>query len=206
MLREWIKAIWIFYKKGNKVFHVDVNGDDYSKRSIYTFYAFFFIIASILFFSFPKGFCDELIEYAGTIYSIFVGFFITILVFASDKLIIKTIKNPNAIDELRQKQLYHYKKRFFYAIGLNVFYSLLTLILLMISFSDTPLLDANIFEYYFLHYSLWTYSALMLFLKLSVLCLYRFAILYMTLNVFAFSIYSISSLLQVVITHNKGQN
>ena len=95
MLKEWIDIIQLFFAKSRDVLKNDVNGK--TIKHIWASYVLFVVITLLLVWGIPKGFSDGFINYATSILSIFVGFFITVLVFVEDKL--KPTKLPTKEEE-----------------------------------------------------------------------------------------------------------
>lgn len=213
MLTEWIKAMLIFAKKGYRAITLDVNNRKYSKKSIVVYYAFFLFTSCLCVIFLPNGISEKLIDYIKDIFAIFIGFFVTALTFIYDKLNISKIpsqydidrmpadKRPNSEDIVRMKQEHHYTIRFFYSIGFNILYATLTLLLLIPVIFWNRFFSMDISEYKFVqHLADLDSNTLLLGAHIVFLFTYRLIVIYMILKVFFFTVYMITSLLQVLIS------
>ena len=100
MLKEWIDIIQLFFFFCCNVLKKDINGEDI--KNIWISYAIFIIITLLFVWGIPNGFSNGFLDYATSILSIFVGFFITVLVFVEDKL--KPTKLPSQEEENAKPQ------------------------------------------------------------------------------------------------------
>lgn len=133
MLNEWLKAIFIFLRKGYQVITKDVNNNKFSTLSIVGFHVFFLAISLIVVICLPKGINSEFIDYIKDIFAILIGFFITALTLIYDKLNITKVpteeeqndmpanERPSSRDILRMRQEHNYVVRFFILLGLMFF-------------------------------------------------------------------------------------
>src|SRR5690606_32938469 len=103
----------------------DINGKtSVSFRERYARKLISFIIALVLLFLLKKGFSDIFISYVSTILSIFIGLFITALIFSFDKFYTKKdLKNANAQEKLRDTQSFNFSKQFSFLTGYNIILS-----------------------------------------------------------------------------------
>ena len=121
----------------------------------------------------PEGYSDTFLELISTMLSIFIGLFLTVLVFALDKfyrpnickigdykfeithkdiskqyeLSLDEIKYPNALEKLFQKRSYNYLKQFVALIGKCVVVSVWTLILVCCYVIFFDYFNINIYDY-----------------------------------------------------------
>ena len=103
MLTEWFNAMSIFARKGFHAITMDVNNNQYSKKSILIYYVFFLIISLLCVIFLPKGLNEEFVDYIKDIFAIFIGFFVTALTFIYDKLNISKIPSQKEIDKMPTK-------------------------------------------------------------------------------------------------------
>lgn len=216
MLIEWIKAIQIFAKKGYRAITMDVNNKKYSKQSILAYHIFFLIISSLCVIFLPKGVNESFIDYIKDIFAIFVGFFVTALTLIYDKLNISKIPSQEAIDRmsakkrptsediLRMKQEHNYAIRFFYSIGFNILFATLTLLLLIPIIFWKEFFTLDISKYQFINYlSDINKESILLGGHIVFLFIYRLFIIFLIVKVFFYTVYMITSLLQVLISKKK---
>lgn len=216
MLTEWIKAILIFVRKGYCAITMDVNNTKYSKKSILVYYTFFLTMSLVSIIFLPKGLNKEFIDYIKDIFAIFIGFFVTTLTFIYDKLNLSKIPSqyeidrmhvkdrPTAVEIIRMKQEHHYTIRFFYSIGFNILYATLTLLLLIPAIFWNEFYSMDISEYMFIqHLADLDMDSFLLGGYIVCLFTYRLIVIYLTLKVFFFTVYMITSLLQVLISKKK---
>lgn len=216
MLTEWFNAMLIFAREGYRNITMDVNHEKFSKKSISLYYVFFLITAFLCVIFLPKGLNEEFVDYIKDIFAIFVGFFVTALTFIYDKLNISKIPSQKQIDEMpvnerpssedrvKMKQEHHYTIRFFYSIGFNILYATLTLLLLIPVIFWNGFFSIDISEYMFVQYlEDIDLDSIFLGIYIAFLFTYRLIVIYLTLKVFFFTVYMITSLLQVLISKKK---
>lgn len=216
MLKEWIKSLSLYINKSREVRAKDVNGQPYSKRSRVRSKYLFICFCVFICFCIPNGVIDDFTDYIKDIFAIFVGFFVTVLTFVFDKLDMERFPTPEEMDKLpvdkrwsstkilKVKQEHNYTIRFFYTIGLIIIYAIFVLILLI-----PPIFWGGFFDI-----GLNAYKAIFCFKDIRMeniwiglhywFCLgYRTLIACFTIKVFYYTLYSTSSLLQVLISKKK---
>lgn len=214
MLKEWIDIVLLFLKKSHDVLKKNINGQPI--KHAWFSYIFFVTIAVTIVWFLPEGFSNELVEYATNILSIFVGFFITILVFVDDKIkptklptkeeenLIPANKRLNQEQKIQIKQENNYATRFFYTLGLNILFSTLVLVLLLpnVLWSDT--FSLNISELVPIdHISQLSLNSILLGVYYWGMLIYRTLVLYFLLKIFFYTTYATSSLASVIILKRK---
>lgn len=195
---------------------MDVNNKKYSKQSILAYHIFFLIISSLCVIFLPKGVNESFIDYIKDIFAIFVGFFVTALTLIYDKLNISKIPSQEAIDRmsakkrptsediLRMKQEHNYAIRFFYSIGFNILFATLTLLLLIPIIFWKEFFTLDISKYQFINYlSDINKESILLGGHIVFLFIYRLFIIFLIVKVFFYTVYMITSLLQVLISKKK---
>lgn len=216
MLIEWIKAMQIFARKGYRAITMDVNNKKYSKQSIMAYHIFFLFISFLCVIFLPKGVNESFIDYIKDIFAIFVGFFVTALTLIYDKLNISKIPSQEAIDRmpaknrptsediLRMKQEHNYVIRFFYSIGFNILFATLTLLLLIPIIFWKEFFTLDISKYQFINYlSDINKESILLGGHIVFIFIYRLIIIFLIVKVFFYTVYMITSLLQVLISKKK---
>lgn len=194
----------------------DINGRPFSKVNRCVYHAFFVLLALSIVFCLPDGISHDFIDYIKDIFAIFVGFFVTVLAFVYDKLDITKIPTQEEMDELPAderwdskkvllvKREHNYTIRFFYTVGMIILSSTLAICLLIPNIFWPSFLNQKMGEFYFLG-SIGEVSleSIGLFFHLSLCCIYRFLIIFLTIKVLYYTFYSVSSLLQVLISKKK---
>ena len=214
MLREWIDIIQLFFAKSRDVLKKDINGK--TIKHIWVSYVLFVVIVLLLVWGIPRGFSDGFLNYATSILSIFVGFFITVLVFVDDKL--KPTKLPTKEEEnakpanerLNQEQKINilqennYTVRFFYALGLNILFSTIVLFMLLPNILWFDAFSLNLSEYTIVDdISQLSLNNILIGLYFWGMIIYRIIILYLMLKIFFYTTYATSSLVSVIILKRK---
>lgn len=195
---------------------MDVNNKKYSKQSIMAYHIFFLFISFLCVIFLPKGVNESFIDYIKDIFAIFVGFFLTALTLIYDKLNISKIpsqdakdrmlaKNrPTSEDILRMKQEHNYVIRFFYSIGFNILFATLTLLLLIPIIFWKEFFTLDISKYQFINYlSDINKESILLGGHIVFIFIYRLIIIFLIVKVFFYTVYMITSLLQVLISKKK---
>lgn len=217
MLKEWIKSLTLYINKSREVRSRDINGKPYSnKRNRMVGYAIFIFSCILLCFYSPRGVLDNFTDYIKDIFAIFVGFFVTVLTFVFDKLDMERIPTKEEMDKLpaperwsskktlRVKQEHNYTIRFFYTIGLIIIYAIFVLILLI-----PPIFWGEFFDLDFHEYKAILNREEIHLENILVGAHYWFCLIYKTvialctIKVFYYTLYSTSSLLQVLISKKK---
>jgi len=214
MLKEWIDIIQLFFAKSRNVLKKDINGKDI--KHFWISYTIFIIITLLFVWGLPNGFSYGFLDYATSILSIFVGFFITVLVFVEDKL--KPTKLPTQEEEnikpanerLNQKQKIsirqenNYTIRFFYVLGLNILFSTIVLFMLLPNILWFDAFSLNLSEYTIIdNISQLSLSSILLGLYFWGMIIYRIVVLYLMLKIFFYTTYATSSLVSVIILKRK---
>lgn len=216
MLTEWIKAMQIFVRNGYHAMTMDVNNKKFSKTSILGYHAFFLIISFVCVIFLPKGISGDFIDYIKDIFAIFIGFFVTALTLIYDKLNIAKVptqkvidrmpadKRPSSEDLVRMKQERNYAIRFFYSIGFNILFASLALFLLILNIFWNEFFSMDIFEYRLIDkIKDLTIASLLLGGHIVLLFIYRLLVILLIVKVFFYTVYMITSLLQVLISKKK---
>lgn len=216
MLLEWIKSIILYFEKSNAVMKKDVNGKRFSRLTI-LFYRMLFIGITALFVAgLPKGISSNFIDYIKDILAIFVGFFVTVLTFVFDKLDIEKIPNEEEMNQLpvekrwssekilKIKREHNYTIRFFYSVGLIIIFSTVALVLLIPNIFWENFFNADIRGYELVKsWEMLKCTTIVNALHLLFCIVYRFIVLFLIVKIFYYTLYSVSSLLQVLISKKK---
>ena len=216
MLAEWIKAMQIFVRNGYHAMTMDVNNKKFSKISILGYHAFFLIISFVCVIFLPKGISGDFIDYIKDIFAIFIGFFVTALTLIYDKLNIAKIptqkvidrmsadKRPSSEDFVRMKPERNYAIRFFYSIGFNILFASSALFLLILNIFWNEFFSMDIFEYRLIDkIKDLTIDSILLGGHIVFLFIYRLLVILLIVKVFFYTVYMITSLLQVLISKKK---
>lgn len=171
----------------------------------------------------PEGFNDSFLQLISTMLSIFIGLFLTVLVFALDKfyrpnickigdyrveitqmdrskqyeLSLDEIKYPNAQEKIFQKRSYNYLKQFVTLIGKCVVVSVWTLILVCCYVIFFDYFHGNIFDYICMKNWL---------IRFSVIVVVRFLISYFMVEIFYNTIKIISSMVNFMMAKLGKEN
>lgn len=216
MLKEWIKTTWHFHVSAIRVMATDVNGRPFSLASRCAYHLFFVGLTVVIVLCLPNGISRGFIDYIKDIFAIFVGFFVTVLAFVYDKLDITKIPTQEEMDELpadmrwdskkvmRVKREHNYTIRFFYTVGMVILFSTLAICLLIPNIFWPDFFDVKMGEYYFLSsITDVSWESIALFFHLSLCNIYRFMVVFLTIKILYYTFYSVSSLLQVLISKKK---
>lgn len=216
MLTEWIKSLIAYFKRARQIMYRDVNGTPFSKRSVWLCHAVFLLMTGSVVWSLPNGLSREFIDYIKDIFAIFVGFFVTVLTFVFDKLDVEQVPSEKEMDDLpvdqrwssqkclRVTREHNYTVRFFYATGLIIIYSTVVLACLIPNIFWEEFFSIDWKGYVWVEsYSVLTIDSLLLAAHLTFCLIYRFFIIFLSMKVFCFTLYTVSSLLQVLISKKK---
>lgn len=216
MLKEWMITLRRYFQRANSVLAKDINGKSFPKGNLIVYKLAFWGIACVIVAFLPQGLSDVFIDYIKDIFAIFVGFFVTVLCFVFDKLDTERILTPAEEDNVpaeqrrdsrknvKIKQEHNYTVRFFYTIGLIILLSTLVILLLIPNIFWKGWFNLDVRDYEFVEsISGLSWSNIKLFSHLMLCVLYRIVVIVLTIKVFYFTTYSVSSLLQVLINKKK---
>lgn len=111
---------------------------------------------------------------------------------------------PTSKDILRMKQEHNYVIRFFYSIGFNILYATLTLLLLIPIIFWKKFFSLNILEYQIVgNLEYLNKESILLGCHIVLLFIYRLLLILLIVKVFFYTVYMITSLLQVLISKKK---
>lgn len=194
-LIRYIKSI---RKKAKEYAQRDINGNKTKNRWYYKT-LFFCIIAGVVTFYLSKyGFDERIVEYATTVLSIFVGIFMTLLVFAVDEIPDKkshqTEDSDNGKKRLKTIQKYNFYKPFVCILGYTVLLSVICIICIFLQLLINDM-SFNPFDYSFTKQI--TKEAFFLFCKGLFISLLRFLCVYLIIDIFYYTLYAVSGY-----THN----
>lgn len=216
MLKEWTKSLYLYIDKSREVRSRDINGKPYSTSNRVISMSIFVCFCILIAFYVPSGVIVGFTDYIKDIFAIFVGFFVTVLTFVFDKLDMERIPTPEEMDKLpadkrwsstkilRVKQEHNYTIRFFYTIGLIIIYAIFVLILLI-----PPIFWGGFFDVDFHNYNAILNLEEVHLENILIGFHYWFCLIYkiiiagFTIKVFYYTLYSTSSLLQVLISKKK---
>lgn len=216
MLKNWIKSILLFIRTWFRLMNKDVNGKTYSLRERLSFYLLGILSSLVICVLIPNGFSESFIDYIKDVFSIFVGFFITVLVFAYDKLLLIKMpskeeidkmdadKRPNSQYELWVKRQNNYTIKFFYGLGFNIFSSGVVLSLLMLNVIFPKFFNINLDDFILIKsFHELTLTSIFYALYAMIIFMIRWIVIYLIGSVFVYTIYSVTSLIQVLKKKNK---
>lgn len=216
MFKEWIKTIKHYFSKANSVLSKDINGKEFPKANRICFKLAFVVLACVIVWQLPKGLSDSFIDYIKDIFAIFVGFFVTVLCFVFDKLDTDSVLNQEDKDklpaeqrgdaktELKKKQEHNYTVRFFYTTGLIILYSAAVIFILIPNIFWGEWFNVDVRDYVLISaFGDLSMKSIGLFFLLMLRFLYRIAVILLTIKVFYYTAYCVSSLLQVLINKKK---
>ena len=113
-------------------------------------------------------------------------------------------KRPSSEDLVRMKQEHNYAIRFFYSIGFNILFASLALFLLILNIFWNEFFSMDIFEYRLIDkIKDLTIASLLLGGHIVLLFIYRLLVILLIVKVFFYTVYMITSLLQVLISKKK---
>jgi len=213
---NWIKSIQSFINHWFRLQNHDVNGIPYSCIQRIIFYLIGILLTSVICYFIPKGFDDNFINYTKDVFAIFVGFFITALVFAYDKLPIMKIPSQEEIDKMNAaerpnskyllwiKRQNNYTIKFLYSLGFNILSSCFVLFLLTLNVLFPTFFNINTEEYKFISsFSDIEINSIFICLYVILIFLFRWIVIYLIFNVFVYTMYSVTSFIQVLNKKNK---
>jgi len=194
----------------------------YCKRII------FFTISITLVLLLGHGFPRDFNSYTANILSIFIGLFITSLIFSLDKFYSSTkrvnkqydvsirkkeedsiprnllmsfmdISDKSARETLKDTQSYNFTKKFAFITGYNIFLCVVTLAVLSIGVIFESQFNINIYDYSFKKYDL-TISDFINFIHVGAVLLQRIVVLYLFLNILYTTTYIVTRMTKYMTT------
>lgn len=200
-----IKYLKLVREKSLAYSRKDINGQEVKRSKIITREISFFILSFLLLIISINGFSDKLLEYGVSALSILIGLFITILVFVSDKIPIKSAndKHSPAKEQATEKQIYNFYKQFSFMIGRTTILAIYCLILIFFLIQYD--VSYNPFDYAFVSdvdaISVW------LFCSITINLILRFFVIYWLARIFYNTLFAVASLTNVInLKNNKDDN
>ena len=208
MLKNLTRYIKNIKNKAIKYESLDANGDNIDRYQIVLKRVVIWSIAVVLLSSGLTGVSDRFINFTGCILSIFIGLFITALLFAFDKIGIKQEKenqkiSPKAINILKDTQEYNFAKQCIYILGYNVILCTFVLILILFCVCFDSLMSFNLLDYEFTYISI---TSTWIFVQGIIVICIRFFIFYYLIHIFYYTLYAISSLINMMTIKRNRQN
>jgi len=152
------------------------------------------IVSLVLLFLLKKGFSVIFISYVSTILSIFIGLFITALIFSFDKFYIKKdLSKANSQMKLMDIQSFNFSKQFSFLTGYNIILSISTLVLLSLNTLFPEISSINIFKYELNFENIKT-QHIVNFIHILIVYTQRFLVLYWLTSIIYLTIFIISSM------------
>lgn len=213
-----VKNSFIHYvfSKARESETLDINNREKSFIQKNARYLLAYLMSVFVLCTLPKGFSCDFLQLGASILSIFIGLFLTALVFALDKFYIPTrncgdyridvnengkerdiefsidkIESQNAQDKLWQKQSLYYVQKFNVLVGKSVIVGIWALALICLNVMYHSFFCEDLSNYTMVPITL---QSFLLFLKLSLIVIVRFFICYFVIEVFYNTIEIISSM------------
>jgi hypothetical protein len=190
---------YLFSLRKNAIYfeRLDINGHvstTFLARNSRRIICFTFSIILVLLLK--KGFSSIFISYASTILSIFIGLFITAMIFSFDRFYFKIDFNiASAKEKLLNTQAFNYSKQFAFITGYNIVLALFTLMFISFSALFEDFMNKNPFEYHFI-FSNFNEVAIFTFFNLLIIFLQRFLVLYWLACILYNTLFLVSSMVK----------
>lgn len=164
----------------------------------------FGIVSCIMTYYFDIITCS-FIDYIKDIIAIFVGLFLTVLVFAYDRFGLKhpsPSKNEDEKDadkrssnqkNLQAIRMYNFAKKFIYAIELNIIIGTILLGVLILPLDFPSFFDVDFSDYSFAE-NIVSVKACVLFTKLAFVFVVKAVALFLILHIFYYTLYAVTHL------------
>jgi hypothetical protein len=153
-----------------------------------------FFVSIILIFFLKKGFTDIFISYVSTILSIFIGLFITALIFSFDKFYVKEdLTKASSQAKVMDTQSFNFSKQFSFLTGYNILLSISTLVLLSLNTLFPEISSINIFEYV-INIENIKGQEIVNFIQILIIYTQRFLVLYWLTSIIYLTVFIISSM------------
>lgn len=189
-----------FIKEFNKLRYSDINGKSYMFLQKYSRQVIFAIISGVMTY-FYDIITSSFIDYIKDILSIFVGLFLTVLVFAYDKFNLEKpeFSNEDKVDADERKSLadklqiirrYNYAKKFVYAVEYNIILGTIVLGLLILPLDFPKFFQLN-FSGYVIADDLFSIESWELFAHLLFAYIIKALALYIIIQIFYYTLYSV---------------
>lgn len=182
-------------KSGHYWQYTNINGQGVKPKHWFSNIQLFIIALSLLCTLLnPLGFNKDFIGYIITALSIFVGLFLSLIVVIYDKFRNTDfdIERCSNKQKLYLQQIWNFFSQFTGLTSYAILISILSIILLSISLISAVNVDID--EYYFLSYKEWSLEAIILFLNLSMVFLYRMVTIYFIVDFLLLCTYAVSSI------------
>ncbi|WP_159018252.1 hypothetical protein [Algibacter sp. L3A6] len=190
-----IKYTKLLRKKAVEYEQKDINGNaSIGFREKYARKLISFLVPVVLLLFLKKGFPEIFISYVSTILSIFIGLFITALIFSFDKFYKKKdLSKASSQEKLIDVQSFNFSKQFSFITGYNIVLSILTLVLLSLNTLFPEISSINAFDYE-LNFEEIQIQEIFNFIQILVVYALRFLVLYWLTSIIYLTLFIISSM------------
>lgn len=198
---------------------IDINGDPVNSiASKYILPLVFYVIPILAIFLLRTGLPINFVSFLSTTLSIFVGLFITALIFSFDKFYspIDEEKKESVVissnDRLIDIQSLNFIRQFAYITGNTIVLSIYCIFILMISSLFDDWFNLNLMELYWVNYKNITCENIVLFIRVNINILLRFCTFYWILKILYNTLFIVSGLVIHMIAkidrndHNRRNN
>ncbi|NRF37602.1 hypothetical protein [Pedobacter foliorum] len=202
MLPELSKYLKILRGKANSFERTDINGNiDNTFRAKYLVRILRALLSLIITWLLKTGFSSDFVSFASSVLSIFVGLFITALIFSFDKFYEanSNLEQANSRDKLWEMQAYNYSKKFAYITSYTIVQSIFALVLITVSalFKEEMALDISKLDFRFSNIGA---SHIVLFIFASLIQIQKFLVLYWLFGIIFNTLFIVSSMVQYMVT------
>lgn len=203
IFKNFIKEV---YKEGNRLQKVDINGKQHTKRYFTHTQLLSLVVAGSTLFLLPKGFSDNFAGYIISFLSIFIGLFTSIVIsmFDKSKGLFQDYERKSPDEQANIKKTRNYLVQFTGLTSYSIFLAILLIVLLtMVLVHDKFKVDISNYHLIF-SFQGWNKDSILLFIKVTILCLHRFLIVYLLLNFFTITMYSTTSYFSFLLSEYKN--
>lgn len=201
---QLIRDLITFGRDFNKVRSADINGKRLPFSNRFSRIVIFGGMSCLLTYNF-NVISYNFIDYIKDIIAIFVGLFLTVLVFAYDRFDLKhpsTSKNEDEKDadkrssseqNMQTIRMYNYAKKFIYAIEFNIILGIILLGILVIPLDFPSFFNVDFSDYIFTE-DISSVKAWKLFAKLALVFLVKAIALFLLCLIFYYTLYAVTHL------------
>lgn len=161
------------------------------------------LISLVFVYLLKDGFSASFVSFSSKTLAIFIGLFMTAIIFSFNKFYEHSEKEePNSTEKLWDTQSYNYSKQFAYITSYNIVLCIFVIIALSFNALFEKPLSVNLCEFSF-NFQQININSVLLFFELSFVALQRFFVLYWMQKVMYNTLFVVSSMVSFMNEKNK---
>lgn len=192
-------------QEGNRLQKRNINGETLTSRRFTNMQIVIIVVSAFALLIIPRGFTDNFAGFVISFLGIFIGLFTNIIIWMYDKSrsLFENYITKDEIEKVKVKQIKNYMVQFTGLTSYSILISILIIVLLLVTLA-TNSISVDINKYSLItDFKKLSFYNIVLFLKMSLILIYRFSIIYFLLLFFIITTFSTTSYFSFLMTEYK---